>query len=76
MAPDVFVGHQQDEAVTPVHWGTLALPVVAWTARMRRLLVEPPREFAAAVARAGGGTHVAVTEPGRQVVLPRTPARP
>ncbi|WP_346278331.1 MBL fold metallo-hydrolase [Pseudonocardia sp.] len=59
----------------PVHWGTLALAGLARVpgrpgARMRRLLVEPPREFAAAVVAAGGTTRVAVTEPGAAVVLP------
>jgi L-ascorbate metabolism protein UlaG (beta-lactamase superfamily) len=37
---------------------------------MRRLLVEPPREFAAAVAAAGVSTEVVVTEPGEPVELP------
>ncbi|MDQ0379589.1 MBL fold metallo-hydrolase [Amycolatopsis thermophila] len=50
----------------PVHWGTLAVPGVARTRRMRRLLVDPPREFAAAVR---GETHVALTEPGEVVEL-------
>jgi hypothetical protein len=36
---------------------------------MRRLLVDPPREFAAAVAARGLATRVAVTEPGRLVAL-------
>jgi hypothetical protein len=58
----------------PVHWGTLAvngLPHLPGRvgARMRRLLVEPPRRFAAAVARAGGHTRVLVTEPGAAVAL-------
>ena len=39
-------------------------------ARMRRLLVHPPRVFAATVAAGGSGTHVAVTEPGAPVRLP------
>ncbi|GAB3568249.1 MBL fold metallo-hydrolase [Amycolatopsis endophytica] len=50
----------------PVHWGTLAVPGLARTRRMRRLLVDPPREFAAAVR---GETTVAVTEPGEVVEL-------
>jgi L-ascorbate metabolism protein UlaG (beta-lactamase superfamily) len=47
----------------PVHWGTLAT-------RMRRLLVEPPYRFAAAVAARGLDTDVVVTEPGARVSLP------
>ncbi len=59
----------------PVHWGTLALAGLVRApgragARMRRLLVEPPREFAAAVETGGGSTTVAVTEPGAAVALP------
>jgi L-ascorbate metabolism protein UlaG (beta-lactamase superfamily) len=59
----------------PVHWGTLALAGLVAApgragARMRRLLVEPPREFAAAVAAAGTPTDVLVTEPGEPVALP------
>ncbi|MFB9384238.1 MBL fold metallo-hydrolase [Pseudonocardia petroleophila] len=64
--------------VVPVHWGTLALPGLtrapgARGAAMRRLLVEPPRTFAAAVAASGSGTHVALTEPGDRVALPVHP---
>jgi L-ascorbate metabolism protein UlaG (beta-lactamase superfamily) len=56
----------------PVHWGTLALAGLTRVpggpgARMRRLLVEPPHEFAAAVA--GGTTAVALTQPGAEVAL-------
>ena len=36
---------------------------------MRRLLEEPPRQFAAAVARRGLDTRVVVTEPGNRVLL-------
>ena len=59
----------------PVHWGTLALAWLARApgragARMRRLLVDPPREFAAAVADLGLPTRVAVTTPGHDVALP------
>jgi L-ascorbate metabolism protein UlaG (beta-lactamase superfamily) len=59
----------------PVHWGTLALAGLVRApgpagARMRRLLVEPPREFAAAVTAAGTPTEVLVTEPGEPVALP------
>lgn len=50
----------------PVHWGTLAVPGIARTGRMRRLLTEPPRRFATA---AEGDTEVLVTEPGEQVAL-------
>ena len=39
-------------------------------ARMRRLLVEPPRRFAAAVAERALATTVLVTEPGSPVALP------
>ena len=59
----------------PVHWGTFAvagltsLPNPA-RARMRELLVEPPRRFAAAVAATGSATRVALTAPGSPVVLP------
>jgi L-ascorbate metabolism protein UlaG (beta-lactamase superfamily) len=68
----------------PVHWGTFAPAGLArapgrWGARMRRLLVEPPREFAAAVAASAartevgqnqvGQTQVVVTEPGEPVEL-------
>jgi L-ascorbate metabolism protein UlaG (beta-lactamase superfamily) len=61
----------------PVHWGTLALAGLAGApgragARMRRLLVEPPREFAAAVAAGGSRAEVLVTEPGERVRLPDT----
>jgi L-ascorbate metabolism protein UlaG (beta-lactamase superfamily) len=60
----------------PVHWGTLALAGVARTRRMRRLLVEPPREFAAHVAARSASTTVLVTEPGRAVPLPTEPVAP
>ncbi|TQM38276.1 L-ascorbate metabolism protein UlaG (beta-lactamase superfamily) [Pseudonocardia cypriaca] len=67
------VGLLRPRVAVPVHWGTLAvgglprLPRVG--ARMRRLLVEPPHRFAAAVAAAGERTRVLVTEPGAAVVL-------
>ncbi len=54
----------------PVHWGTLALPGVARTRRMRSLLVDPPRRFAADVAAAGLATTVLTTAPGSPVALP------
>lgn len=57
----------QARAAVPVHWGTLALPGLRRTARMRRLLADPPRVFA---AEAGGRTEVLFTEPGADVVLP------
>jgi L-ascorbate metabolism protein UlaG (beta-lactamase superfamily) len=58
----------------PVHWGTLTLagigPRSPLGRRMRRLLVEPPRQFAAEVAGRGLGTTVLVTRPGEAVALP------
>lgn len=59
----------------PVHWGTLALAGLTRApgpmgARMRRLLVDPPREFADAVAGLDVPTRVLVTEPGEDVALP------
>ncbi|GAA4544001.1 MBL fold metallo-hydrolase [Amycolatopsis samaneae] len=59
-------------AAVPVHWGTLAVPGLRRTARMRRLLVDPPRRFAAAVAAAGLACEVLLTEPGENVALPAT----
>jgi L-ascorbate metabolism protein UlaG (beta-lactamase superfamily) len=63
------------EVAVPVHWGTFAVAGLTslpspWRARMRALLTEPPRRFAAAVAAAGPATHVALTAPGSAVVLP------
>jgi L-ascorbate metabolism protein UlaG (beta-lactamase superfamily) len=59
----------------PVHWGTFAVAGLTslpspWRARMRRLLTEPPRRFAAAVAAGGSRTAVALTRPGAPVLLP------
>jgi L-ascorbate metabolism protein UlaG (beta-lactamase superfamily) len=59
----------------PVHWGTFAVAGLTslpspWRARMRALLTEPPRRFAAAVTAGGPATHVALTAPGSAVVLP------
>jgi L-ascorbate metabolism protein UlaG (beta-lactamase superfamily) len=59
----------------PVHWGTFALPLsrhlpTRGSSRMRRLLLEPPHRFAAAVAARGLPTTVLVTEPGTTVPLP------
>jgi len=71
--------------VVPVHWGTYAIAGLAslpnpWRARMRSLLVDPPRRFAAdvaALAATGGATtQVALTTPGSPVVLPAPIARP
>ncbi len=58
----------------PVHWGTLAPSGLTRVpggpgARMRRLLHEPPRTFAAAVEASGVDTRVALTEPGDRVRL-------
>jgi L-ascorbate metabolism protein UlaG (beta-lactamase superfamily) len=59
-------------AAVPVHWGTLALAgsrslPTPGHSRMRRLLVEPPRRFAAAVEALGLATRVLLTEPGAPV---------
>ncbi|PWW66605.1 MBL fold metallo-hydrolase [Actinokineospora spheciospongiae] len=59
----------------PVHWGTLALAGLprlpgGHGRRMRRLLHDPPHEFAAAVAGTGVPTRVLVTRPGDDVPLP------
>jgi len=59
----------------PVHWGTLALAGLPRApgplgARMRRLLVEPPREFAAAVAATGSTTKVLLVPPGDVAEMP------
>jgi L-ascorbate metabolism protein UlaG (beta-lactamase superfamily) len=58
----------------PVHWGTLTLAGMTalaspLRARMRRLLVEPPRDFVAEVTARGLATRVVVTEPGSAVDL-------
>jgi L-ascorbate metabolism protein UlaG (beta-lactamase superfamily) len=68
------VGLLRPRVVVPVHWGTLAvtgLPQLPGRigARMRRLLVDPPHRFAAAVASAGAPTQVLVTPPGAAVAL-------
>jgi L-ascorbate metabolism protein UlaG (beta-lactamase superfamily) len=72
------VGLLRPRAAVPVHWGTLAIAGLARApggagARMRRLLVEPPREFAAHVAARGAATKVVVTRPGAAVALPTEP---
>ena len=69
------VARLRPRVAVPVHWGTLALAGLVRApgrqgARMRRLLVEPPHEFAAAVAAAGAETDVLVTPPGEPVALP------
>jgi len=58
----------------PVHWGTLTIAGLASVpsplrARMRRMLVDPPRAFATEVAALGLRTRVVVTEPGSAVDL-------
>lgn len=68
------VGLLRPRIAVPVHWGTLApAGMPRWPgrlgARMRRLLVEPPHRFAAAVAAAGHSTDVPVTAPGGDVRL-------
>ncbi|MHA6621526.1 MBL fold metallo-hydrolase [Pseudonocardia sp. DLS-67] len=73
------VGLLRPRVAVPVHWGTLAMTGLPHLPgrigeRMRRLLVEPPQRFAAAVAAAGERTRVLVTEPGA-AVAPRG-ARP
>jgi L-ascorbate metabolism protein UlaG (beta-lactamase superfamily) len=62
----------QPRVAVPVHWGTLAIAGLAQAPgrlghRMRRLLVEPAREFAAAVGESG--TEVIITRPGAEVAL-------
>ena len=74
------VARLRPRIAVPVHWGTFALAGLLRApgragVRMRRLLVEPPHEFAAAVATAGLATQVVVTPPGRPVALPGRAAR-
>jgi L-ascorbate metabolism protein UlaG (beta-lactamase superfamily) len=69
------VSRLRPRIVVPVHWGTFALAGLVRApgrpgARMRRLLADPPRELAAAVAAAGLPTDVLVTPPGQAVALP------
>lgn len=71
------VARLRPRVAMPVHWGTLAvtgLPELPGPvgARMRRLLVAPPHEFAAAVAAAGHPTDVLVVPPGEPVEPDRT----
>ncbi|HEX2073726.1 MAG TPA: MBL fold metallo-hydrolase [Geodermatophilus sp.] len=69
------VARLRPRVAVPVHWGTLAisgstvLPTPV-RGRMRRLLLEPPHRFAAAVAARGLPTQVVVADPGRPVPLP------
>ena len=68
------VARLRPRIAVPVHWGTLAfgghhlLPKLR--RRMRRVLVEPPRTFAAAVAERELDTTVLHVEPGERVPLP------
>ncbi len=70
------VARLRPRIAVPVHWGTFAfggshlLPRLR--RRMRRVLVEPPRTFAAAVARRGLPTRVVHVEPGGRVPRPVT----
>ncbi len=75
------VARVRPRVAVPVHWGTLTVagigPRSPLGGRMRRLLVEPPRRFAAAVAERGLPTTVLITEPGERVALPAAaPATP
>ncbi|MCU1686029.1 MAG: Zn-dependent hydrolase of the beta-lactamase fold-like protein [Amycolatopsis sp.] len=70
------VGLLRPRVAVPVHWGTLAVPGLARTSRMRRLLVDPPREFAAGVLAAGHDTRVEIAEPGDSVSIPAPLDRP
>jgi L-ascorbate metabolism protein UlaG (beta-lactamase superfamily) len=63
------------KVAVPVHWGTLALTGLPqapgrWGRLMRRLLHDPPHEFASAVADTAAPTRVLVTRPGENVRLP------
>jgi len=51
----------------PIHWGTLA-PIGMHRLRMSRM-VDPPHEFAAAVAAGGIDTKVLVAQPGERVAF-------
>lgn len=67
------VARVRPQVAVPVHWGTLAMAGTTLPgrlgARMARLLVEPPREFAAVVADRGLDARVVVAEPGSAVPL-------
>lgn len=62
-------------AVVPVHWGTLAVPGLHLTPKMRRLLVRPPEIFAERVRALGVPTDVLLTRPGAEVALPAAEER-
>ncbi len=71
------VGLIRPRLAVPVHGGTLAVAGMTrlptpLRSRMRRLLVDPPREFAAAVAARGLATRVVVTDPDGPVALAGT----
>ncbi|WP_317493631.1 MBL fold metallo-hydrolase [Haloechinothrix sp. LS1_15] len=75
------VGLLRPSVAVPVHWGTLAFTGLARMpgppgSRMRRLLVDPPQEFAAEVAAAGRDTSVRIAAPGTSVPLDDAVRRP
>jgi L-ascorbate metabolism protein UlaG (beta-lactamase superfamily) len=70
------VGLLRPRLAVPVHWGTLVVPGLARTARMRRLLIDPPLEFAAGVLASGHDTEVVVAQPGEDVAFPATMDHP
>lgn len=67
------VARIRPRVAVPVHWGTLAMAGTRLPgrlgSRMGRLLVEPPHEFAAAVADRRLDTRVVVAQPGSPVPL-------
>ncbi len=74
------VARIRPRVAVPVHWGTLAVrggtTVPGLAGRYRRVLTEPPRRFAAAVAARRPDTTVVVTDPGQPVVLPTAAGTP
>jgi L-ascorbate metabolism protein UlaG (beta-lactamase superfamily) len=74
------VARVRPAVAVPVHWGTLAVPggtaLPGLARRYRRLLTDPPRAFAAAVAARCLPTSVVVAEPGGPVVLPTAAGAP
>jgi L-ascorbate metabolism protein UlaG (beta-lactamase superfamily) len=72
----IAVGLLRPRVAVPIHWGTLAVPGLAKTSRMRRLLIDPPREFAAAVLAAGHESRVVIAEPGEDIPVPAPLDRP
>jgi L-ascorbate metabolism protein UlaG (beta-lactamase superfamily) len=66
------VARLRPRIAVPVHWGTFAVRGSRLLPRMRRVLVEPPRAFAAEVAARGLPTTVIHVEPGARVPLPVT----